>query len=265
MSKNTIQEKASILTNENIQGQYFQLVLSLPERISTLQPGQFVHVEIPNLKHRILRRPFSISDADLEKKQWTIVYKVVGEGTQQLSQQTPGTILDILGPNGNGFSPIPQDIPAVILGGGYGCAAIFFLAHNAKQKPTVLLGARDVEDILLAEKFKKLGCTVKISTDNGSLGTKGRITVLLEQYLKENPKCHIAACGPTPMLKAVGQMAEKAGLDAELSMEEKMCCGVGVCFGCVIKVKDATTPEGWSYTRTCEEGPVFPASKIYWE
>lgn len=260
------QTPAAVLQQEHLQESYWRLRLHAPEICAAARPGQFVQVAVPSLEAHILRRPFSICDVNGDVL--TLVYKVVGAGTDALTQCREGDTLDVLGPLGHGFSPIPTDRTTILLGGGYGCAAMLFTAHDTPANapnPTVLLGARSKGDILLADEFASLGCKVEIATNDGSLGRQGFVTVLLEEELQRHPDAFLMACGPRPMLKAVAQIAEKnPACRCEISLDERMCCGVGACFGCVVKGKDTSAPEGWRYLRSCKEGPVFPAEAILW-
>ncbi|NMA46873.1 MAG: dihydroorotate dehydrogenase electron transfer subunit [Lentisphaerae bacterium] len=258
------QISASILRNQHLQGEYYQLDMEAAAIARAAQPGQFIHVQLPGMPANILRRPFSIFDVNPEDGRLSIIYKVVGKGTEHIASLDFTTKLDILGPLGQGFSPLPSDIPSIIVGGGYGCAATFLLAKRAPVKPTVLLGAHTLEDVLLQDAYQSLGCRVLVTTDDGSAGTKGLVTELLERVLDENPKSWIAACGPTAMLKVVSMIADSRKLDAEISLDRVMCCGMGACFACVIKRK-ADTPEKWAYARACADGPVFKANEIWWE
>ncbi len=262
-----LQCSAILLSQEHLQGAYWRMRLHAPQICALAQPGQFVQLRLPGLEGHILRRPFSI--CDVEGETLTLVYKVVGEGTQSMPRLSPGESLDLLAPLGHGFSPVSPERPLVLLGGGYGCAAMLFTARRHREAgapaPRVLLGARSQGDILLVREFEALGCPVEISTDDGSLGTCGRITVLLEKVLQESPGAFLQACGPRPMLKAVAQMAfSEPRCRCEVSLDERMCCGVGACFGCVVKAKDPDAPEGWKYLRSCKEGPVFSAEEILW-
>ncbi len=260
----SFQNDASIIDNRQIQGDYYQMLLHEPEIAATAAPGQFIHVQIPDMEHRVLRRPFSISDADPEKGSLTIVYKVVGTGTGQMKKMPAATTLNILGPRGKGFSPLSGDRRGILLGGGYGCAAIFLAARRASVPPLILLGGRSRQDIIMVDEFKALGCEVWLSTDDGSAGEKGLVTMLLEKALADLPVRQVAACGPLPMLKAVALLSEGQELECEISMDSVMCCGMGACFGCVIKRK-ADNPQGWAYVRACQEGPVFKSTEIYWD
>lgn len=260
-----IQQDAEILRNKRIQGDYFQIDFDASEIVPHVHPGQFTHVQFPEFGHRVLRRPFSIYTVEENTGILSIVYKVVGEGTAHLSNLPAGKIANLLGPLGRGFSIPSADSAPIIVAGGYGCAATYLLAKRSPAPCKVLIGGRSEADLLLVEEFKALGCDVRLSTDDGSAGTKGLVTVLLEEALGEiSAEPAVFACGPNPMLKAVGQMMLERGKDAEISLDHAMCCGVGACFACVVKIK-ADNPDGWEYTRTCKDGPVFKASDAYWD
>jgi len=258
------QEDAVILGNRRRQGDYFQIDLVVPAISSVVQPGQFVHVRFPDFAHRLMRRPFSVYDVGPDSGRLSIIYKVVGEGTRHLSNLSARQSVNVLGPLGVGFTaPEPASSP-IIVAGGYGCAATYLLAKRSASPCRCLLGGRSAGDILLAEEFRNLGCVVEVSTDDGSLGHKGVVTDLLSRALDSDPVApQIYACGPNPMLKAVADIALGRGLDAEISLDHAMCCGVGACFACVLRMK-ADTPEGWEYVRTCLDGPVFKAGQAYW-
>jgi dihydroorotate dehydrogenase electron transfer subunit len=175
----------------------------------------------------------------------------------------------MMGPLGHGFT-VPKlggETP-LLVAGGYGMAAMYLLAQRSPQKGIVFVGGRRRVDILCDEEFRALGWEVRVTTEDGSHGDKGLVTGPLLAELKRAAESgaysryKMFACGPTPMLKAVGKLAEEFDVSAELSMDEHMCCGVGVCLTCVIPVKNG---EGWEYQRTCTEGPVFDARVIAWE
>jgi len=259
------QEEGVVLRNRRMQTDYFRIDMHAPNIANEAAPGQFVHVRIPTFTHRLLRRPFSVFSATPDDGTLSVIYKIVGEGTRHLATVSAEQTVDLLGPLGKGFTLCEQERQSIIVAGGYGCAATYLLAVRAKAPPLCLLGGRSQEDILLVDQFKALGCEVRVSTDDGSVGHKGLVTDLLGTALDAaTPEPDIFACGPTPMLRAVANILSKRGLDGELSMDHVMCCGVGACFACVIKLT-ADTPEGWQYIRTCREGPVFKASQVVWE
>jgi dihydroorotate dehydrogenase electron transfer subunit len=253
-----------IVSNHILQDNYYEVKFYVPEICRKTQPGQFVHVKIANLKDRILRRPFSISNVT-EDGLLTVIYKIVGRGTQVLSELQPGTVCDLMGPLGTPYSMPEADEFPIIVAGGYGSAATYLVAKDSHKKGILLLGARSKDDLILTDKFADAGFDVRTSTNDGSQGHKGFVTELLDKAIEENKskKIRFYACGPTPMLLALAKMLQERGYnDAELSLDHLMCCGVGACFACVVKVK-ASNADGWRYARTCKEGPVFKAADVY--
>ena len=255
----------TLISNERMHGQYFRAVFDAPEIAPASNPGQFVHIRIDNRLDQMLRRPFSIHNARDGKL--TIVYKVVGKGTQAFSELPAGTVCDILGPCGKGFTAPADDVIPVAVCGGYGAAATFMLTRQSKNGGVLLLGARNEKDILLTEEYAQAGFQVKVATDDGSMGTKGRVTDLFPELLEEyrGRKLFFYGCGPHPMLMALARLLREKGLDGELSVDHIMCCGVGACFGCVVKVNDHAHPGEWMYARSCADGPVFKLADIYTE
>jgi dihydroorotate dehydrogenase electron transfer subunit len=214
------------------------------------------------MKEALLRRPFSIFQVNGDT--FSILYKAVGKGTEVLSRMQPGDELNVIGPLGHGFTVLSpgREIP-VLVAGGYGMAAMYLLAQRSPQKGIVFVGGRRRVDILCEEEFRALGWEVRVTTEDGSHGEKGLVThPLISELRQSRANRKLYACGPTPMLKAVGKIAEEFKVPAELSMDEHMCCGVGVCLTCVIPVKSG---DGWEYQRTCTEGPVFDSRQVLWE
>jgi dihydroorotate dehydrogenase electron transfer subunit len=278
-----LEQTAQIISNERDTDAYFRLVLSAPQIAPLVQPGQFAHVRVTPLKDALLRRPFSIFQVAGDT--FSILYKTVGKGTEALSRMRAGEEVSIIAPLGHGFTvPKSGGETPLLVAGGYGMAAMYLLAQRSPQKGIVFVGGRKRVDILCEKEFAALGWDVRVTTEDGSHGEKGLVTQPLLAELRSGrgheaqiknaetsqslptpaptfrtphsalrtPK--LFACGPTGMLKAVGKIAEDFNVPAELSMDEHMCCGVGVCLTCVIPVK---TGDGWEYQRTCTEGPVF--------
>jgi dihydroorotate dehydrogenase electron transfer subunit len=253
-----------IVSNHILQDDYYEVKFYVPEICEKTQPGQFVHVKIANLHDRILRRPFSICNVAKDGI-LTVVYKVVGRGTEVLSTLKPGTVCDLMGSLGTPFSLPAEDEFPIIVAGGYGSAATYLIAKRSHCKGLLLLGARSKDDLILTDKFADAGFDVRTATNDGSEGHKGFVTELIVQALAENPgkKIRFYGCGPTPMLLALAKILQDAGYnDGELSLDHLMCCGVGACFACVVKVK-ADNEDGWRYARTCKEGPVFKVEDVY--
>jgi dihydroorotate dehydrogenase electron transfer subunit len=257
-----VEQTVQIVSNERDTDHYFRLAVRAPGIAPLVQPGQFAHVRVLPMKEALLRRPFSIFQVAGDT--FSILYKNVGKGTERLSRMRAGEELSAIGPLGHGFT-IPQaggDIP-LLVAGGYGMAALYLLAQRSPQKGIVFAGGRRRVDILCEKEFQSLGWEVRVTTEDGSHGERGLVTQPLQAELKRNAAGRkLFACGPTPMLKAVARIAKEFSVPAELSMDEHMCCGVGVCLTCVIPVK---TGADWDYQRTCTEGPVFDSSRVVWE
>lgn len=256
-----VEQTALIVSNERKTGLYFHLVARAPQIASRVTPGQFVHLRLPNLKEALLRRPFSVFQASTDT--FSILYKTVGKGTEALARMAAGEQFSAIGPLGHGFTvPGPEGKVPLLVAGGYGMAALYLLAQRCPSAGIVFVGGRRSADILCEGEFRALGWDVRVTTEDGSLGQAGLVTEPLEAELKRGTERRkLFACGPTPMLKAVGGLAAQFDVPAELSMDEHMCCGVGVCLTCVIPVRSG---EGWEYHRTCTEGPVFDARQILW-
>jgi len=257
-----VQAKVKLISNTNIHHNYFHCILEAGRIAREAEPGQFVNVKLNGNLDPLLRRPLSIHRVRGSKIE--ILYEVVGKGSQILSQKKTGEYLDIIGPLGNGFSVVGLRL-SVLVAGGMGVAPLLFLAEKLTQKPRiksqnkplVLIGGKTKNQILCAAEFKKLGCEVKISTDDGSQGFKGYVAGLLKKELLgiDYKLSTIYACGPKPMLNEVCVVAQSKKIPAQISLEEHMACGIGACLGCVVDTKQG-------FKRVCKDGPVFLADEI---
>lgn len=266
------QIKAKLIYNKRIRDKYLHLAIEAPKIARQALAGQFVNIKLTETCEPLLRRPFSIhrvSGSSVE-----ILYEVVGRGTEILLQKKPAEFLDIIGPLGNGFnyqSQVTSHKSQVLVAGGIGVAPLIFLAEklagpktkNSKLKTLVLIGAKTKNQILCEKEFKRLGCDVKISTDDGSKGFKGKVTELLKKVLRNNAinatnAITLYACGPKPMLKEISYISKKYKIPAQVSLEEHMACGIGACLGCVVNTKEG-------YRRVCKDGPVFESNQVIWE
>ena len=258
--------QCKVISNVCLKGDYYRIVFFAPEIAEKAKAGQFVHVLIPTLKDRILRRPFSINDTDAEKGLLTVTYKKVGRGTAELALLQEGVSCRIMGPQGNGFTVPDEETFPILVAGGYGSAATFLLAKHSPQKGIFLMGARSEKDLILFEEYEKVNYDVRLATNDGSVGHKGFVTELLDDAIAaaKGRKIMIYGCGPEAMLLALGRLALEKGVKAELSLDRNMCCGTGACFACVVKVKDESAPEKWRYSRSCKEGPVYGAEEVYY-
>jgi len=256
------QTKAELLYNRKIKNNYFHCAFFAPEIARSAKPGQFVDIKVSDTLEPLLRRPFSIHR--LDGKRVELLYEVVGKGTEILSQKKSGEYLDVIGPLGNGFDyqlPVTSYRLPILIAGGMGVAPLMFLSEKLTGfKIQVLIGAKNKNKIICSEEFRKLGCEVKIATDDGSIGFKGKVTELLKKMLStiDYRLSTIYACGPRPMLKQIAFISKQHNIPAQISLEEHMACGIGACLGCAVNTKQA-------FKRVCKEGPVFDADEIVWE
>jgi len=270
MKKKTCQKKFKILSNRKIKGSYFKLTLVAPEIAFLARPGQFVMAQVNNNAYEpLLRRPLSIHA--VKKDDIEILYERLGQGTEILSRKKPAEYLDLIGPLGNGFNLTPEtyNLTPILVAGGIGVAPLVFLAQKLRPGKTLaLIGARTKESLLCEKEFKELGCDVKIATDDGSKGFRGRVTDLLEKQFVSNISHRtpiMYACGPEPMLKACARIASQCGIKAFGSFEAHMACGMGACMGCAIKIEDQPAgKDNFVYKRVCKDGPIFGLNQIIW-
>ena len=212
------------------------------------RPGQFVNIKLDGL---YLRRPISICDA--EEGKLTLIYKVVGKGTEQMRDMTEGT-LDILSSLGNGYDTSVSGEKPLLIGGGVGVPPLYMLAKELVKEGkevSVILGFNTKDEIFYEEEFKALGCKVYVTTVDGSYGIKGFVT----EAMKDIEYTHFFTCGPEPMLKAVWNASETSG---QLSFEERMGCGFGACMGCSCKTLTG-------FKRICKDGPIMMKEEILWK
>ncbi len=258
------QEETIVLEHRVFQGDYRLLRLFAPQIGPQVQPGQFVHLKIPRFEQAVLRRPFSVFKADADGL--SILYKPVGRGTEAMMSLGAEDRVNLLGPLGNGFPDLGNGkTRPVLVAGGYGNAALYLQAARLPVKGIAFFGGRTAADILCVDEFTTLGWDVRVTTDDGSLGSRGLVTDALDPWLRENrelfPAVELFCCGPNAMLQAVGDRALEKEISAWLSMDRNMACGVGACLTCVIKRK---TAGGWEWARCCKDGPVFRADEILW-
>ena len=252
----------SVVDNRPLTPDVYHLILKAPKLAAEAKPGQFVMVKVAPGLEPTLRRPFSLHRIDREMGQVEIIYQVVGRGTDILTARRAGEGIEILGPLGNGFCLQEAKLIGLV-GGGMGIAPLLAAAEQAVQEGreiVAFLGARTGDYLLAQEEFERLG-QVFVVTDDGSVGEKALVSKPLQDYLQTKQLDLILGCGPTPMLKALKSIADTQGTLAQLSLEQRMGCGVGACLGCAFPVK-ANTPEGYIYKRVCYDGPVFWAHEV---
>ena len=285
-------EECRIIENKKVGPDFYRLKIIAPLIAIKARPGQFVHIGCSGPAGILLRRPFSINTVTSDKCQVSsqkqgkgqiqIIYKAVGKGTGGLAKKKPGETINAIGPLGNGFETAGKTGRAILVAGGMGVAPLLALAQEIKnvvrrtsyvirknKRPTpdarrstvtALIGAKTKKELLCEDEFRKIGCDVRASTDDGSKGCKGLVSDLLKQLLTTH-HCPLStvvyACGPKPMLREISKIAAKHKLPCQVSLEEDMACGVGACYGCPVKTKQG-------YKLVCKDGPVFDAGEIVW-
>lgn len=256
-----LDEKCIVEEHSEIGSGYRLLVLAAPAIAASVKPGQFVHVRVPALEESALRRPFSVFDA--EGGRVSILYKTVGRGTAALNRVEAGETLNVEGPLGKGFPEECSGV-ALLVGGGYGVAPLYFLARRLLAKGVearLFVGGRTKDDLLALDRFAALGVKTFPATNDGSFGTKGFAVVPLDEELRtlreSGTAFELFACGPDGLLKAVSDRALSLGVPGWISADRHMICGVGACYACIQKTVSGNA-------RCCIDGPVFKASELVW-
>lgn len=246
--------QAKVTLNQEVANDTF--LMSLECKLPSSIPGQFVMVEINRSHDPFLRRPLAILHHENDSLE--LLYKIKGAGTRELSRKERGDILSVLGPLGNGFSVPEKEDTILYIAGGTGLPPILALAERIRRGH-LIVGARSRSDIPLLQRMEGIpGIDTAVTTEDGSSGRKGIATdVLGELSTKVSGPCAVYACGPSGMLKAVSEFAGRVGVKCEVSLEEHMACGFGVCSACIVKTKDGNK-------RVCADGPVFDADLIEW-
>ncbi len=249
---------AQVLANEDLGADCRLLRLAVEPELDTsaVRPGQFVMVRGPWAHHPMLPRPFSVLDT--ADGQLEILVKVVGRGTTLIAGLHRGASVTVLGPLGRPFPPPTPGVRDLLAGGGAGIPPLYLHALRAPAGSAVelLYGGRSAADLVLVDRFAAARLSWHCCTEDGSAGSKGRVTDLLEAQLDFPGDQRVLACGPTPMLKAVASLCEARGVACWISLETEMACGIGICRGCSV-----AHPEG-GWRCTCTDGPVFEAGEV---
>ena len=241
-----------IVTNRELADGMYAITVDAGIMAKAAKPGQFVHIKCGG--DSFLRRPISVCDS--QEGFLKMIFEVKGKGTAWLADQKSGT-LDILGPLGYGFDVEGRNI--LLVGGGIGTPPLLYAAKKAYGMTTAILGFQSESRVILKEHFRQTVNKVIYTTDDGSFGEQGFVTAPLRRELEKGTYDAILACGPKPMLKAVAALAEEFGVACQVSLEERMACGVGACVVCVCAMQNGTM------LRTCKDGPVFSAKDVNWD
>ena len=255
-------EIGKVLSNAAVAKDIWAMEIHAPEIAKAAAPGQFVNVRLTEKLDPLLRRPISLNSIDAQTGAITLLYLVVGEGTEMMTRLTPGDSIDVLGPLGRGFTLDFAGENAILVGGGIGVAPLYPLAQALRAKGkavTLIAGAKNEGYLADLDRYTALGATVCTATDDGSAGVHGFVTDVLRDRIADGTCDYIYACGPLPILRAVDDMARENGIDGEVSAESHMGCGLGVCLLCANKRKAG------GYALTCTDGPVFKMGELAYE
>lgn len=246
-----------IQSKKNLAKNIYDLTVLCPEIAKSAEAGQFVHVKVAGF---FLRRPISICGVDKEKGCLRIVFEIRGEGTEKMADFNAGDSIDLIGPLGKGFTLLDGDQKAIVIGGGIGTPPMLEVAKHYGKNATAILGFRSSDAVILDQDFSATGADTVICTDDGTRGFHGFVTTALEEQLATLSPDIIYACGPHPMLCGIATLADSKKIRCEVSLEERMGCGVGACLVCACKVvKDSKE----YLAHVCKDGPVFDAKEIF--
>lgn len=248
------QENCKLLRKKEIAEGIFDFTVASEDIARETQCGQFLHIACGD--KTFLRRPISICDAEDGKVRF--IFEVKGEGTKELSKKEVGDMIDVMGPLGHGFEIKPSVQNPVVIGGGIGVFPLLKLTKNLNNA-TVFLGFRNKSRVVMEKEFEKISKLTIVGTDDGSYGYEGYIASAMEGYLNMNECDMIYSCGPTPMLRAVKKIAENLDIPCQLSLEQRMGCGIGACLVCSCETNKEGTDK---YAKVCTNGPVFYSKEV---
>jgi dihydroorotate dehydrogenase electron transfer subunit len=265
--------RAEVAENRSLNKHYRLLTFIPSEPAIEPEPGQFYMIGKcagesepssqglcgKNTYDPLLKRPFSLFRK--ASKGLQILYRIRGKGTAMMGDMKKGFVIHVLGPLGNSYPMPPKDHTPLIVAGGIGIASLFSLAERLAGKTYIFYGTRVTDELVMLEELKGLAKMLYITTDDGSCGERGCITDVVRNFISDGLRSgggySMYACGPRPMMEAVGSIVKDKGIATYVSMEENMACGIGACLGCVVK-----TVSG--HKRVCKEGPVFSIDEIVW-
>lgn len=258
------QQQAKLIKKEQLNQDIYKFSVKAPEIVKEAKPGNFIEIRVSDQTEPFLRRPISIYNLEKETGILEFIFQIKGKGTEILAKKEENELIDIIGPLGYGTFKYDQYKNLGIIGGGIGVFPLYELAKCAKndnKNVNTYLGFRNKEYVVLENEFKKVSDYLTITTDDGSYAKQGFAINFLEKDIEEGKIDAIYACGPLPMLKAVQKLAIEKEIPCQISLEEKMGCGLGVCLGCAVKTSKSSkdVPEYW---HVCKAGPVFQAKDV---
>lgn len=259
-----VQTHAQLIEKIKLKDDIYHFKVKAPEIVKVAKPGNFIEIRVSDTTVPFLRRPISIYNLEKEKGILEFIFQIKGQGTKILATKEIGDKIDILGPLGFGTFKYEAHQKIAVIGGGIGVFPLYELSKSAKQagkNVTIYLGFRNKEYVVLEKEFEEVSNQLILTTDDGSYGKFGfAINFLKEEIKKEKPD-GIYACGPLPMLRAVRELAIEENIPCQISLEERMGCGIGACLGCAVKT--ARSPkEAPEYWHVCKGGPVFEAKEV---
>lgn len=257
----------AVLGNELIAKDIYKFKVESKELAINAMPGQFVNVKCCDGIESLLRRPISLLDVNQSEGTFEFAFQIKGTGTKYLANKKKGDTLDIIGPLGKPFIINNSYKKIALIGGGIGTFPLYLLAKNLKETNRDLnidtfLGFRSKPYIMMEKEFSKYSANVFVGTDDGSYGFNGYIVDYLHQKVMNDRYDIIYSCGPNPMLKAVAKTAESHNIKCQISLEQRMGCGIGACLVCACKVK---AKDGWDYKHVCKDGPVFWSEEVIFD
>ncbi len=248
-----------IITNKcALAKEIYSFEIKCAEIAEIAAPGQFVHIRTGNFT---LRRPISICGIDKEKGTLRIVFEIRGDGTSQIARLNEGDLIDMLAPLGHGFTVDRNFKKVVLIGGGIGTPPMLPLAQIYGEKAVAISGFRNSVAAILQDDFKSAGAQTVLCTDDGSAGIHGFVTQPFAELAEQGRIDAVYACGPIPMLKGIAQICKEKNIYCEISLEERMACGIGACLGCACRT--VRNDEEY-FAHVCKDGPVFKAEEVLW-
>ena len=256
--------KAKLIEKEYLKPDIVRFEVEAKEIVEDAKPGNFLEIRITETTVPFLRRPISIYNLNKAEGTLEFIFQIKGAGTKLLNKKEKGDLIDIIGPLGMGTFKFNNYEKIAVIGGGIGVFPLYELSKEAKEdrkRVNIYLGFRSKDYVILEEKFKEVSDKLVITTDDGSYGIKGFAIDELEKDLQEEKIDSIYACGPLPMLRAVKKLAMEKNIPCQISLEERMGCGIGVCLGCAVKTA-RSSDENPQYFHVCKGGPVFQAKDV---